>query len=119
MERMMENLLLVEKNLREKHVQTATVIRTQSAGMVAEIKNQAKEIRETATSQSQKIKVVSEADYTNTIETARGSGLKQLYTSLGINSTEHKNSFDYLKTLRGLANVHLTVDFQQRIAGNV
>ena len=34
LERMMENLLLVEKNLREKHVQTATIIRKQSAGMV-------------------------------------------------------------------------------------
>lgn len=86
---------------------------------VADIKNQAKEIRETATAESEKIKVVSEADYTNSIEKARGTGLSGLYTSLGINTTEHKNSFDYLRTLRGLGHVHLTVDFQQRIAGRL
>ncbi|XP_045168927.2 uncharacterized protein LOC123531754 [Mercenaria mercenaria] len=119
MERLMEKLLQIEKNLREKHIQSATVIRRQTAGMVAEIKNQAKEIRETATAESQKVKVVSGADYTSTVEKARGAGLRQLYTSLGINKTEHKNSFDYLRTLRGLDNIHLTIDFQQRIAGTL
>lgn len=118
-ERMMETLLLFEKNLREKHIQNATLIRKETAGMVADIKNQAKEIRETATAESQKIKVFSEADYTSTIEKARGLGLKHLYVGLGINTSEHKNSFDYLRTLRGLEHIHLTVDFQQRIAGNV
>lgn len=34
MERFMENLLLIEKNLREKHIQNATVIRKKTAGMV-------------------------------------------------------------------------------------
>jgi hypothetical protein len=34
MERFMENLLLVEKNLREKHIQNATVIRKQTDGKV-------------------------------------------------------------------------------------
>lgn len=86
---------------------------------VADIKNQAKEIREMATAESQKIKVVSEAEYTSIIEKARGSGLKKLFVGLGINNTEHKNSFDYLRTLRGLDNIHLTVDFQQRIAGTL
>ncbi|XP_045167398.2 uncharacterized protein LOC123530708 [Mercenaria mercenaria] len=118
-ERLMENLLLIEKNLREQHIQNATVVRTKTDGMVADIKNQAKEIRESATAESQKIKVVSEAEYTGAIEVARGTGLKKLYNSLGINTQEQKNSFDYLRTLRGLDNVHMTVDFQQRIAGNI
>ncbi|XP_060584087.1 uncharacterized protein LOC132740237 [Ruditapes philippinarum] len=119
MERFMENLLLVEKNLREKHIQNATVIRKQTDGKVAEIKNQAKEIRESAESESQKIRVVSEAEYLSTIEKARGTGLRKLYDSLGIKTQEQKNSFDYLRTLRGLDHVHLTVDFQQRIAGSI
>lgn len=34
MERFMENLLLIEKNLREKHIQNATVVRKQTDGMV-------------------------------------------------------------------------------------
>lgn len=118
-ERFMENLLLVEKNLREQHFQNATVIRKETAGKVAEIKNQAKEIREFASSEARKLKVVSESEYTSAIEIARGTGLKKLYESLKITSQEHMNSFDYLRTLRGLDNVHLTVDFQQRIAGNL
>ncbi|XP_045169648.2 uncharacterized protein LOC123532306 [Mercenaria mercenaria] len=119
MERFMENLLLVEKNLREKHIQNATVIRKKTDGKVADIKNQAKEIRQSAESESKKIQVVSEADYLSTVEKARGTGLKKLYDSLGIRTQEQKNSFDYLRTLRGLDNVHLTVDFQQRIAGSI
>lgn len=35
MERMMEKLLLLEKNLREKHIQSATLIRTETTGMVS------------------------------------------------------------------------------------
>lgn len=34
MERFMENLLLIEKNLREQHIQNATVIRKKTDGMV-------------------------------------------------------------------------------------
>lgn len=119
MERFMENLLLFEKNEREKHIQNATIIRKETAGQVAAIKNQAKEIRQSAEATSEKIKVVSGAEYTSTIEKARATGLKQLYTDLKINTQEQKNSFDYLRTLRGLDNVHLTVDFQQRIAGSL
>ena len=86
---------------------------------MAEIKNQAKEIRESAESESKKIRVVSEAEYLSIVEKARGTGLKKLYDSLGIRTQEQKNSFDYLRTLRGLDNIHLTVDFQQRIAGSI
>lgn len=119
MERFMEKLLLIEKNEREKHIQNATVIRKETDGLVADIKNQAKEVRESAEATAQKIKVVSGADYTSEIEKARSTGLKKLYDGLGINTQEQKNSFDYLRTLRGLDNVHLTVDFQQRIAGSL
>ncbi|KAL4219618.1 hypothetical protein ACF0H5_022191 [Mactra antiquata] len=119
MERFMENLLLVEKNLREQHVQNATIIRKDTAKKVADIQNQAKEIRESAESESRTIAIVAQAESTSIIEKARSTGLKQLYDSLKITTQEQKNSFDYLRTLRGLDNVHLTVDFQQRIAGSL
>ena len=86
---------------------------------VKSIQNEAAEIQQEAQSQSAKIQTVSQAEYTSTIEKARSSGLSRLYASLGITEQQHKNSFDYLRTLRGLDNVHMTVDFQQRIAGNL
>lgn len=86
---------------------------------VRKIKNEAAEISQKAESQASLLRIVSQANYTNTVELARSKGLQLLYTGLGITNQEHKNSFDYLRTLRGLDNVHLTVDFQQRIAGNL
>ncbi|KAL4222775.1 hypothetical protein ACF0H5_018815 [Mactra antiquata] len=118
-ERLMETLLLGEKNLREQHFQNASILRKDTAKMVADIQNQAKEIRESAESMSKTISIVAQAEYTSTIEKARSTGLKQLYDNLNIKTQEQKNSFDYLRTLRGLDNVHLTVDFQQRIAGSL
>ena len=49
-----------------------------------QIKNQAEEISERATASSESIKVTSQADYVNIIETARSQGLASLYTSLNI-----------------------------------
>jgi hypothetical protein len=81
-------------------------------------KNLAKEMREEAEAKANLIKVTSNANYTVTIESARGQGLTTLYRELGITNQIHKNSFDYLRTLRGLNNVWLTVDFNQRIVGS-
>ena len=50
-------------------------------------------------------------------ETARSEGLTNLYEDLGISSQEHKSSFDYLRTLREMDGVRLSVDFDQLIAG--
>ena len=84
---------------------------------VQKIKNEALELREVAQAESNLIKITSSANYTVTIESARSKGLTTLYRELNISNQGHKNSFDYLRTLRGLANVWLTVDFNQRIVG--
>ena len=84
---------------------------------VQEIQNQAKEISQQAEAQSGQIGTIAAANYTATVEKARSQGLKGLYQRLGLNTQQLKNSFDYLRTLRTLENVHFTVDFQQRIVG--
>ncbi|WAR22284.1 hypothetical protein MAR_016258, partial [Mya arenaria] len=58
------------------------------------------------------------ASYTNVVETARSRGLTLLYSTLNISQQAHKSSFDYLRALKENKQVHLTVDFQQRIAAN-
>ena len=84
---------------------------------VQEIQNQAKEISQQAEAESSQIGTIAAANYTATVEKARSQGLKGLYQRLGLNTQQLKNSFDYLRTLRTLDNVHFTVDFQQRIVG--
>lgn len=118
-DRFMEALVLQEENLREELYQEAAVIRKETMQMVAKITNEAKELSENGQVLSENIATVSRANYTNIVEKARGVGLKLLFKELNITEQKHKNSFDYLRTLRGLDGIHLTVDFQQRIAGNL
>jgi hypothetical protein len=49
----------------------------------------------------------------------RSDGLKSVFTDLSFTQQDHKNSFVYLRTIRGQENTHLTIDYQQRIAGNI
>lgn len=81
------------------------------------IENEAQEIRESAEAEAKLLETVSQANYTLTVERARAKGLRNLYERLKIDDQATKNSFDYLRTLRGLDNIHLTIDFQQRIVG--
>lgn len=118
-ERFLRALTLQEDALKEQLLQDAQIVRKDTDFKVRKIKNEAAEISQRAESQAELLRIVSQANYTNTVELARSRGLQTLYNSLGITNQEHKNSFDYLRTLRGLDNVHLTVDFQQRIAGNL
>ena len=41
------------------------------------------------------------------------------FTMLRLSTQEYKNSFAYLRTLKGTNKAHFTVDFQQRIVGNL
>lgn len=86
---------------------------------VQRIKNEAVEISQNGTAIAGYLGTVAAANYTATIETARSEGLRQVFLRLAITDQAKKSSFDYLRTLRGLNNVHLTVDFDQRIAGNL
>ena len=83
------------------------------------IKNAAGEISQNATAQASLITSISQANYTAALEEARSEGLKNVFTSLGFGQQNHKNSFDYLRTIRGQDNTHITVNFDQKIAGNL
>ena len=51
------------------------------------------------------------------VENARSEGLAMLYGSLNITETEHKASFDYLRTLLRKKNLRLHVGFSSAVAG--
>jgi len=116
-DRYLKALTLQEDNLREEFMQTSAVVRKSSVALVQDIKNNAMELREVAQADSQLIRTISNANYTATVEKARSVGLRGLYQRLNIDTQTIKNSFDYLRTLRGMDNIHLTVDFTQRIVG--
>lgn len=84
---------------------------------VNELENNATEIKQNAQAEADKILAIAEAEYVKTIEAARVYGLKLMFDNLGITEQEKKDTFNYLYSLRGSDKVHLTVDFQQRIAG--
>ncbi|XP_063412520.1 uncharacterized protein LOC134695237 isoform X1 [Mytilus trossulus] len=112
-------LVLQEQNEEEKLKQDAVVVRKETSQKVLVIENEAKEISQNATAQATLIGSIAQANYTAILESARSDGLKRAFVELNFNLQEHKNSFDYLRTIRGQENTHLTVNFQQKIAGNL
>ncbi len=86
---------------------------------VKNIENEAREISQNATAQSELIRSLATANATAIVEMARSEGLRHLYSELRITDAQHKASFDYLRTLRGQSNVYMAVDFDQLIAGSL
>ncbi len=87
--------------------------------MVKQIENEADEISQNATAQSDLIQSRAQASYKATVEGARSTGLQHLYSEIGVTDQKEKASFDYLRTLKGQSNMQLAVNFQQLIAGPV
>lgn len=117
-ERLLRSLTLKEDAEKEKLLQDAQVERKITASKVQTRRNEASEIRQEAEATSARIRLTSRANYTAIVETSRSRGLTSLYQRLGITDQRIKNSFDYLRTLRGLDNIYLSVDFDQNIVGS-
>ncbi len=85
--------------------------------MAKRIQNEALEIAQNATAQSELLVSKAKASSVATVEDARSKGLKQLYSEIGVSDQKQKAAFDYLRTLRAQESVNLAVNFQQLIAG--
>ncbi|XP_062579680.1 uncharacterized protein LOC134241662 [Saccostrea cucullata] len=118
-ERFMKALTLQEQSEREELLQEAKVIRKSTTAMVKQIKNKAAEILNNGTMVANLISTVARSNYSTALEMARVQGLRYTFNELGLSQQEQKNSFNYLRTLREHPKARFTVDFQQRIAGNL
>ncbi|WAQ94051.1 hypothetical protein MAR_006522 [Mya arenaria] len=118
-DRYMEALTLKEKAAREELMQTASIIRRETTALVNAVKNNATEINQEAIATADGERKIANADYQSYIEGARAIGLRNLYERLNITDQEHKNSFDYLRTLVRFNKARLAVDFDQKIVGNL
>ncbi|XP_069107759.1 uncharacterized protein [Argopecten irradians] len=117
-ERFMQALVLLEEAETEILKQEAQVIRKNTTAIIQRTENEAAEIQEQGTAEAAYIQSIANANYTAIIETARSEGLKAVFNRLAVTDQKYKSSFDYLRTLRGLTHIHLSVDYQQLIAGN-
>ena len=117
--RYIQALVLQEQAEEELLKQDSIVIRKETSQKVQVIRNEAVEVNQNATAQASLVTSISQANYTAVLETSRSEGLKSVFSLLSFNQQDHKNSFDYLRTIRGQSNTHLTIDYQQRIAGNL
>ena len=84
-----------------------------------DIKNDAREITETAKAKANTIRVVANSEYQRIKEEARIIGLANSFRSLNITEEEKKISFDYLRALINNGKVRLNINFDQLIAGKL
>ena len=86
---------------------------------VKEIENQAEEVKQNATAQASLLLSLARDNATAVVENARSDGLRSLFQKVGITNQNYKSSFNYLRTMKDLRNIHLSVDFDQLIMGPV
>ncbi|CAH1788143.1 unnamed protein product [Owenia fusiformis] len=116
--RFLQALILNEQTEREHFLQEATVVRKETEGLVKDIINEAHEISQNATAQANLILSQANATATQTLENAQMTGLRTLFNGLGISMTDnHKMSFNYLRNLKDLSNLHMAVDFNSLMVG--
>ncbi|XP_064646729.1 uncharacterized protein LOC135499719 [Lineus longissimus] len=115
--RKLKALTLEEETETEKYNQNASLVQKETDLQVKRGENEAAEITQKAKADSTLLLARAVANATAIREKARSEGLKDLYAKTKLTTKEHKASFDYLRTLRDIPNVHLNIDFNQLIAG--
>ena len=93
------------------------LIKTLNCFQVQETYNEANEITNFANANASYIATVAATNATTIRESARGSGLQIMFDRLNLADEDYRRSFDYLRSLRDLTNVHLSVDFDQLVTG--
>lgn len=82
---------------------------------VQDIRNQASEISENATAQSNLIRAKAVAEAQAIIEEAHSTGLAMMYETLNITTPEQKASLNYLRTLRDHQDVYMSINFNSLV----
>jgi len=117
-QRYLQALILVEEQQTEELRQEGTIIRKDTDRLAEQFANTAREVSQNATATSTKIHAEASAKAQAMVENARSDGLKLMYTSLNIDNSEQRASFDYLRTLRTSSHVSINVNFKQLVAMN-
>ncbi|KAJ8019937.1 hypothetical protein HOLleu_41726 [Holothuria leucospilota] len=108
-------LTQLEDGEREEYIQDAQLVQIQTEKMVQDIQNQASEISENATAQSNLIRARAVAEAQAIIEEAHSTGLAMMYETLNITTPEQKASLNYLRTLRDHQDVYMSINFNSLV----
>lgn len=92
------------------------MVRKETERLKSEINNEAAEITQNATAKATIIRAKADAEALLIVEKARDVGLSYIYQKLNITKEEHKNAFNYLRTLRGQKNVKFNVGYSTLMA---
>jgi len=105
-----------EEEEQAKYELDEKVVRKETERLKNEINNEAAEITQNATAKATIIRAKADAEALLIVEKARDSGLSYIYQKLNITKEEHKNAFNYLRTLRGQKNVKFNVGYSTLMA---
>lgn len=118
-ESFLDALILNASAEREVYLQEATIVRKETEQKVKQIENTAAETLEAAASDSRVILEAAKANSSFMVESARISGLKNLYTKLNLDRMQDRNRFDYLRSLQKIDDLHLTIGYETMISGGI
>lgn len=82
---------------------------------VQDIQNQASELSQNATAQSDLIRARAVAQAQAVVEGAHSEGLALMFSRLNITSQEQKASLNYLRTLRDHQQVYMSINFDSLV----
>jgi len=105
-----------EEEEQAKYELDEKVVRKETERLKNEINNEAAEITQNATAKATILRAKADAEALLIVEKARDSGLSYIYQNLNITKEEHKNAFNYLRTLRGRKNVKFNVGYSTLMA---
>ncbi|XP_036356618.1 uncharacterized protein LOC115228206 isoform X2 [Octopus sinensis] len=114
----LNTLVLRASAERQKYFQAAQLVRKETEQKVKNFENHAAEILESAKSDSKLITQTMDANASFTVETARITGLKNLYSTLNLTDMRQRNKFDYLRSLQKVNDLRLTIGYNQKISGS-
>lgn len=108
-------LTQLEDGEREEYIQDAQLVQIQTEKMVQDIQNQASELSQNATAQSDLIRARAVAQAQAVVEGAHSEGLALMFSRLNITSQEQKASLNYLRTLRDHQQVYMSINFDSLV----
>ena len=117
-ERKLLSLIRDLEKEKEESVKEEMIVRKNSEYEVAKILNQAKEIVENAKAQYTLMINQAESNYSRIIENVHNQGLQKMYNDLGLTSSKHKASLNYIRSLKNHEKIKYSIDFNTLIANS-
>lgn len=112
-----QTVLLIEAE-KELFLQKHAVETKISEQLQKDILNKASEIREAASAEAEKIRLIAEADYEKTVQMSFAGAMKKFYQQLNITQEDHKLSFMYIRALEDISDNLYNLNYDHLTTSN-